>query len=426
MPVGAVALFGAVEEAYTLPLAALALLLGGATLVRRAWLGERPLPLPAITLPVLALAAIPALQLLPLPDGLSALMAPGLARTGATPPPTISVEPYQTSLALVRWLAYSAFLIAALDALARPGALTAALGAVALLGFAEALYGIGNLMLGNAGLLWLPRAAYFADATGTLVNRNHFATVLVLALAALLARHWLVAGRLAIGREPGPTAILFAGAVPMGLGVLLSHSRAGIGSLCVGWLAITMLTPRSREGRRARWILAALAAVVLGYAAHSGLDPVVERFAELPGDLDARDGGRPALWRDTADLVRDFPVLGAGAGTFETVFPAYARRTVTQLLYSHAHQDYLQIAAEGGLVALALVAAALIAFAWTVGSGIARRHGRTRVALAALTAGVGAALLHACVDFPLHIPGVAFLVILMGAAALTLATSEAA
>jgi O-antigen ligase len=132
-------------------------------------------------------------------------------------------------------------------------------------------------------------------------------------------------------------------------------------------------------------------------------------------------GVRSALWVDTVFLLADFPLVGSGVGTFETVFPAYRAHTRDQAAYAHAHMDYLEIATEGGLVATLLVLAALVTFARKVRAGLRRASGRRRLALAAVTAGVVALLLHAAVDFPLHLPGIAFLVVLMGGVALVLA-----
>ncbi len=70
-------------------------------------------------------------------------------------------------------------------------------------------------------------------------------------------------------------------------------------------------------------------------------------------------------------------------------------------------------------VALVLVAAeAAIA---RLRAALGSLRGRRRLAFAAVTGSVAAPLLHAAVDFPLHIPGIAYLVLLVAAAGLRLA-----
>jgi O-antigen ligase len=420
IPAAAIVLFGAVEPEHALPLEAAALLLGGWAVFDRARRGDRPLPLPGVTLPVLLLAALPALQLVPLPASVPALIAPGLLRFGTTSQPTISVFPQGTYLALLRWLAYAAFLIAGLEILRRPGAVRTALGVVAALGVAEAVYGVGNLLLGNQWLLWVPRTVPPGDATGTLVNRNHYAAVFELSLPALLARRWLDGRR--SHDEHGLTALYLAAATTMGLSALLSRSRAGIVCLALGLGLAGALVPRESEGRGTRRLLAMVGVLAAAYGMWFGLGTVVGRFAEL---TDPATALRPRLWRDALDLAADFPLLGVGAGVFGYVFPAYRVRLTDQTGFAHAHQDYLELAIETGLAGLvaALVAAAL--FVRVVAPGMARSRGAPRTALALLSGGTAAILMHAAVDFPLHIPGLVFLLLLVAAAIVTLATRRA-
>src|SRR5207247_1578762 len=74
-----------------------------------------------------------------------------------------------------------------------------------------------------------------------------------------------------------------------------------------------------------------------------GVDAVATRFLALPG---SGLGGRVAIWRDTLTIIRDFPWTGSGLNSYGTAmlyyqtfgFPAY---------FPWAHNDYLQLAAEG-------------------------------------------------------------------------------
>jgi hypothetical protein len=424
VPVAALVLFGGVEPDHALPLAACALLLGSAALVARARRGARPLPVPALTLPVLLLAALPLVQLFPLPAFLPRLVAAGFDRHGIEPVWGLSASPHLTLLAFVRWAAYAAYLVAALELLRRPAAVRAALGMVSALGVAEAVYGIGNLMSGNAGILWVTRSAYLHDATGTLVNRNHFATLLVLATSALLARRWAARRRRRTADERSLTVLYVTGATFMGLGVLLSHSRGGILALATALGFIALLVPGDHAGRQGRRVVAGVMGLVLLWGAWIGVGELTERFAAGRLAEEARRG-RPALWRDTLGIFVEFPVLGAGAGTFERVLPAYRTQPAGTVTYAHAHQDLLELAAEGGSVAVALAALAAVGFLGAVRRGFARLRGGRRLPLIALSGGIVGTLLHAMLDFPLHIPGLAWLLILVAAAAVRLAEARA-
>ena len=69
------------------------------------------------------------------------------------------------------------------------------------------------------------------------------------------------------------------------------------------------------------------------------------RFAAAPVSA----AGRFAIWRDTLPVLRDFWLTGSGAGTYETVMLLYQRAT-PEVRFNQAHNHYLQLAAEGGLL----------------------------------------------------------------------------
>src|SRR6185295_425002 len=72
--------------------------------------------------------------------------------------------------------------------------------------------------------------------------------------------------------------------------------------------------------------------------------------------------GRLAIWQATLPVVKDFWLTGTGAGTFETVMLVY-QRTPSLFRINAAHNHYLQVAAEGGLLLGVPVAVALGLFA---------------------------------------------------------------
>jgi len=421
VPIAAVVLFGGVEPEHGFPIQALALLLGAAAVLGRTFRGEGALPIPGLTLAVLALCALPALQLLPIPAGAGAWIAPGLRRFDALELEQISTFPHATQLALVRWLSYAAFLLAALEALRRPGVDRVILAAIAALGIAEALYGVGNLLNGNGMILWVDRDAPDSSATGTLVNRNHYASVLVLGLFALLARRWRAPRPHHVRDESGRTVAYLAGATAIGVAIVCSRSRGGITSLVVGLGLLAALLPKSSEGQRGRLVLAGLGLLILAYSTYLGLGAVAARFAATTTNAELV---RLPLWLDSLDLALDFPILGAGAGTFETMLPPYRTRLVQQVVCEHAHQEYLQLVAETGVVGLGIASGAAVVFVQAIRARLRTARERARLAIVALAAGLAAVLVHALVDFPFRIPGVTYLFLLTAATALQLGASR--
>jgi O-antigen ligase len=113
---------------------------------------------------------------------------------------------------------------------------------------------------------------------------------------------------------------------------------------------------------------------------------------------------RREIFASTVAMVAARPLSGFGPGTFQTVFPAYTTFDAG-LVVNHAHNDWLEWAAEGGIpFALLLVSAA----AWCI-----------RPALRSIW-GIGllGVFLHACFDYPMQRLGVAgWVFVLIGALA---------
>jgi O-antigen ligase len=131
----------------------------------------------------------------------------------------------------------------------------------------------------------------------------------------------------------------------------------------------------------------------------------VERFADIgtyfrPFDVrtvEVNDANwalveRMAHWQAGWRMFSDRPWLGVGFGNYEAVYPAYAIG-IWQDPLGHAHNYYVNVAAEAGLAGLLaylLVLAAAFAQtgrAWARSSGLAR----------AVCAGVIGMLVHLCV-----------------------------
>ncbi|MFO7868057.1 MAG: O-antigen ligase family protein, partial [Bacteroidales bacterium] len=84
-----------------------------------------------------------------------------------------------------------------------------------------------------------------------------------------------------------------------------------------------------------------------------GWNPVFERFAELQNEQNSFTNGRLNYWRDGLNLTRDFKLTGAGFGTFGDIYPFYQSISEDNFV-KHAHNDYIELAAEGGVIAFVL------------------------------------------------------------------------
>src|SRR5262245_52106605 len=135
-------------------------------------------------------------------------------------------------------------------------------------------------------------------------------------------------------------------ALLMGTALALTGSRSGVAGFIVAILAFAYLAARHFKRRRTRLLVAVYAVVILGGAiAWAGTDMALDRFVTARAD----SPGRLLAWRDAGQIVSDFPAFGTGLGTFGKAMLVYQTAS-RPLMYAQAHNDYLQLLAEGGLL----------------------------------------------------------------------------
>jgi len=257
------------------------------------------------------------------------------------------------------------------------------LRALAWLGALVAVISVLAYFTSPGKILWTFDAQY-PDIWGPFPSRNNFAQFLELAMPAAL---WL-----GLSEAAGRMRYLAFGSIMLAAG-LASASRAG--ALILLLEAMAMLWIRRRDARARRMALILLVLTVL-FAAVPGVGTLVGRFESADPYQ-----GRREIAHSTLDMIAARPAAGFGLGTFSAVYPAYAVFDAGKSV-EHAHNDWLEWAAEGGLgFALAWlgVAAWSVRPAWRSGWGI----------------GVLGCFLHGLVDYPFARFGIsAWILILLG------------
>jgi len=384
---------------------------------RGAGLGSAP---PTLRWGILLLAAIPLLQCVPLPPAAWAALpghapyAHALALAGIDAGwHAITIDASATQYAALAMLPPLAMFLAArrleagdLRRLAR-----IAIGVAVC----EAILGVLQLGAQPGAALYLGNPFGGGAATGTYVNKNHFAGLMamMLPLAMALWATQVVAPRDANGEilrdhpRNRDTALarrvaLSTCVLLMVLALLFSRSRAGAAcGLAALSGASLVLVWRAGTGM-ARVALCAVAACALLLGAYIGLTPVLERFT--PDELAVSYAGRADIAVAALRGGLDFLPLGSGLGTFADVFPRYQAGSVAGFV-DHAHNDYAEAFLElgiAGVVALALIASAYAArWRTLMRARLSRRLGYLQVG-----AGLGMLALaaHGAFDFNFHIP----------------------
>ncbi len=196
--------------------------------------------------------------------------------------------------------------------------------------------------------------------------------------------------------------------------LLLTQSRLGMLALAVsvatfGLAALILRHSAKRaDGGDAvppgRLIGMAALALVVGLAAAR---PVIGRL-QASRDQSYSARFRVMTWRGVGDMVRAMPLMGVGPGAFDVRYPRYAKVGYTQ----HAHNSYLQQAAESGIPGAALLVGALgavLAIAIRGLRTVPRADGRDHdgIVLAGLLSGLAGALTHNMFDSDLYVPAIA-------------------
>jgi O-antigen ligase len=423
--------FGAVGPGGRLLLEVAASLLGAIWLLRSAMRGT-PGPSKAARAGIVFLVLLAALQILPLgADLVSAVSPRSMELRAATVPtgdaleaerrlletdpatlvprPTISVDPGSTASALRTGAALAVLLLVAATVAATRGVKRLALALLVSASF-QGLYGLLVLASGHDRIWHVPKRAYLDAATGTFVNKNHFACFLAVSLTCGMALILRNAGRRRSGAAVHRLAALFSseGSRNLILGVLLvlglagllaSFSRAGIALGLAALLAT--ITAAGRFLRVRTRLIVALVIVSLALVPLSRIGPerLVQRFADSSESLTS-PGGRLRVWLDSLEMIAAYPAAGSGYGTFAAAYPLH-RSPEVRLYYAHAHNDLIQVVVEGGLVGAAALLLLLVPVGRAVGAGIRGTKGTLGVGFAA---GLAAMLLHGLVDFNFHIP----------------------
>jgi O-antigen ligase len=358
-----------------------------------------------------------AVQLLPLPPDLLAALSP---RAAALQLPdgsrTLSLDVAMTQYNLMLGCCYSGlFYLVTVLANSRER-VEALLWTLALAAALQAVYGAGMTLTGLEYGFFVEKYVGRGVATGTFVNRNHFAAYLVLGLAAGIG---LLVARLETRRPRTERQRIRAWVqtllsmkfllrlllAMMVVGLVLSRSRMGNLSFFVA-LAIggglSLWFARREASRKVLVLFASLLLVdLLIVGRWFGAEEVAERLVGTTVESEQRDDVAAV----TLAMIRDYPWTGSGAGTYYTVFPHYSSFVPEDSYYTHAHNDYLELAATLGLPATAVLGLFLLA---TLVRGLALMRqggGRLEAGVACCVVMSGTwLLLHSGTDFNLQIP----------------------
>lgn len=370
------------------------------------------------SLPLWLLLGLALLQLLPLGG------SPGLAGGDAgetlppelriPPLPTISADPQATREAAVKLLSLAICFTVALLTTRTTARRRLAMRLLSAFGLAISILAIVQRLTWNGRLYWFRTVSPNVAPFGPYGNYNHFAGLIELLFPLALAR-------LLLGRCEAEERVFLAFAtIMMIVAGIFSLSRGGMLAITLQLLLFGLLLA---IGRR-RWDPSPLTmrslltpvlvlAVVLVLTLWIGYEPLLRRLGTTAqGDAERSLVTRVDYWRSAWQIFRDHPVAGVGLGAFPAVYPRYGSSSARHERLEQAHNDYLQLLTDTGLLggAVALTALALLIRQlrrqWR---HVERLRSDDRAALAAAAIAIAGILLHSFVDFNLQIAANALL-----------------
>jgi len=119
------------------------------------------------------------------------------------------------------------------------------------------------------------------------------------------------------------------------------------------WLAALAGATALAMVARRRDTLLALGALAAAASLAFALAPDLRRQATGMFATTGENAARIEIYRANLDIVHERPILGLGFGRYQHAAPPYYVAHPQADRHSHAHNDFLQIAAEAGLVGLA-------------------------------------------------------------------------
>ena len=287
-------------------------------------------------------------------------------------------------------------------------------GALAANGLLVALLGVAQRMTRTNQIYWsadFPGAMTFAS----FVYKNHGAEYLLLVLASACAlAGWFYLRGLRRMEKSNPSGVLAFGAMFIAVAIVTSYARGATLTMLtyllaciIGFVVHQLSLPK--EHRRTPILVVMV--FVFGYFLNTGLEALQagEAWERIKSGVtrqdlswESREWASAATW----EMIKDRPLTGAGAGSFEYVFPLYQQRDKRlgsgTMFWQQAHNDLLQFPAELGVIGCGLILAML---GWWFVPLIRSRFWKNPFSVC-LTSGLIALLVYSWFDFPFQCPAV--------------------
>ena len=267
-------------------------------------------------------------------------------------------------------------------------------------GYGVAAFALFQGVASNGKLYWLRTPRLGGWIYGPYVNHNHYAGLmemltpipLVLALTDMVKGHHKM--------------LAAATAAIMASTIFLCGSRGGMLAFVVQIAILSAILIRRRKSRKLALTLGIFFVLTGGLLAWLGGGKLVDRMASLDRETRTEVSGqtREDINRDGLRMAMARPILGWGLGVFPTIYPQY-RSFYTNLFVNEAHDDYMQLFVEMGVLGITVMLWFLIVSYYQAIKKLKNWSTDPNGAVAlAVMLGITGIVVHSLVDFNLQIP----------------------
>ena len=379
-------------------------------------------------IPVLLFILLILFELIPFPAGLVKNISPAACEIktfaynffgGTANSLSLSIDNYSSFTGLVRYSCYFIVFFIGINELKTFKQINLVLAVILVTGFVISVFAIIQKFTWSGKIFWVHEISGRYGVFGPFVNYDHYGGYINMVIMVGF-------GFILSGIDASKKALIGFMVIVMGASLLLSQSRGAVISFLagLGYAASMLLFLRKSYDKKTfiSMIVSIIAVVafilLLIYWIDWGV--ITGRLSTVLYLEKNYMNPRLDIWRDSFELVRQFPVFGVGFNAYSAAFPM-VQSSHTELFWRYAHNDYLQLLIESGPFALLLVLSFFTAFFVNVIRKIKMSSNEHLVSmLVGASAAVVTMLVHSFVDFNLHITSNAFLFALVTAIALSL------
>lgn len=316
---------------------------------------------------------------------------------------TISLDPFSTKTTSFHILSLAVFLSILLSLTVSAKRLQKIVTVITVFGFIFAFFAILQSVL-SPNKIYGVYESRFASPFGSFVNRHNFAAYMEMTLCLPL-------GLLFVGGINKDKRLLYFTAIAlMGVALLLSGSRGGFIAFLAEIIFLIILTTETKSYNQITLkvvLTIVLVASVIAGSFFVGGDSSLTRLAETAASENFSTD-RTQIWSVTLEVIKNNPLFGAGIGAFGVAYTKYDTNSGLERV-EQAHNDYLQVLADAGLVGLIIGVFFLFLLFKTGWKNSKTENTFRRGVVVGALSGCFAILVHSVFDFVLHTTAISVL-----------------